>query len=145
MSDMEQPVVIADASVIIKFFINEKYSTDARRLRDAFVSDQIELVEPSLFAYEVINGIRYSRAKRFTPTEMKEVVDAIEEYAFPTLAMSESLASMAVDLTFKYKISLYDAVYVALANVMGATLYTADDKLISSVDSPFVRHIKSFK
>ena len=137
--------IVADASVIIKFFINELYSKQSRSLMEVFVRKEIELLEPSLLLYEVINGVRYSRAKKFTESEIKAIIESMANFDFKWLDINGEIAYLATEISLHYNVPFYDASYVALATAMGADLYTADNKLIESTSLPFVKHIRNFK
>ena len=137
--------IVADASVIIKFFINELYSKQARSLMEVFVRKEIELLEPPLLLYEVINGVRYSRAKKFTESEIKAIIESMVNFDFKWLDINSEIAYLATEISLRYNVSFYDASYVALAKAMGADLYTADNKLIEATSLPFVKHIRNFK
>ena len=137
--------IVADASIIIKFFINELYSKQARSLMEVFARKEIELLEPSLLLYEVINGARYSRAKKFTESEIKAIIESMVNFDFKWFDINGEIAYLATEISLRYDISFYDASYVALAKAMGADLYTADNKLTESTSLPFVKHIRNFK
>ncbi len=47
--------VVADASVIVKWFVDEMYSENARKLRDEFINGSVEMVSTELMPYEVLN------------------------------------------------------------------------------------------
>ncbi len=140
---MEQ--IVADASVILKFFVKESDAESAEALRDAFISKEAEILIPSLLPYEVINGIRYSKAKRFSAAELKMVMQSIEEYGFIIFELNNEIAERAIEMLGEYKITFYDAVYVALADITKSIFYTADEKLIRSVKLPFIKHVREFK
>ena len=137
--------IVADASIIIKFFINELYSKQSRSLMEVFVRKEIELLEPPLLLYEVINGVRYSRAKKFTESEIKAIIESMVNFDFKWLDINSEIAYLATEISLRYNVSFYDASYVALAKAMGADLYTADNKLIEATSLPFVKHIRNFK
>ncbi len=142
MSDMER--VVADASVIAKFFVNEVHSEAAHRLRDSLISGNISLSEPSLLFYEVMNAMRYSKARRFTVEELKVIANALENYNFAVFDLDAGLMERTIDVAAKHSISFYDAAYVALAINTDSELYTADEKLIRSAKLPRVIHIRDF-
>lgn len=137
--------IVADASVIVKFFIKELYSEDAQRLLDAFINNEIILIEPSLLNYEILNALKYSEAGKFGMDKIKVIFSALENYGFINVDLSNTFADKAIMISFKNNISFYDAVYVALALNMNADLYTADEKLIKLAHNQHVRHIKDFK
>ena len=45
---MERKEVVVDASVVVKWFVGEEYSREARLLRDAYASGLIDVAAPSL-------------------------------------------------------------------------------------------------
>ena len=136
--------VVVDASVILKFFVNEAHSEAAHRLRDSRISGKISLIAPSLLFYEVMNAVRYSKARRFTVEEQKVIAEAMENYAFTLFGLDADLMNRTIDVAAKHNISFYDAAYVALAINTGSKLYTADEKLIKAAKSPQVIHIRDF-
>ncbi|MDE1823325.1 MAG: type II toxin-antitoxin system VapC family toxin [Candidatus Micrarchaeota archaeon] len=137
--------IVADASVIVKFFIKEAYTEHALELRDSYIAGRIELLEPTLLPYEVLNAIKYNKAKRFGSEEFKIVIESLYGYEFNLKDIDGETASKAVDLAIRNNITIYDAVYVALAQSTHSELYTADGNLIKAIKLPYVKHIKDFR
>jgi len=52
--------VVADASVIVKWFVNDVYSENAIKLRDEFINE-VEIVSTELMSYEVLNALKYTK------------------------------------------------------------------------------------
>jgi predicted nucleic acid-binding protein len=136
--------VVADASVVIKFFVDEEHSPQARSLLDSHIKGVIEIMTPSILAYEVLNGLRYSKNK-YSLNEVKTVAKALCDYGFTSFDSAGELAMKTIDLVFEHRITVYDASYIALAEVSDSKLYTADRRLIDAVGLPFIKHIKDFK
>ena len=137
--------IVADASVIVKLFVREEYTEHAIELRDRCISEEIELVEPNLLIYEVLNAIRYNKAKKFNLEELKMVVNSLYGYEFNITELDHDMAMRTIDISIKYGTTIYDSVYVALAQTKHAELYTADGDLINGTKLPFIKHIKDFK
>jgi predicted nucleic acid-binding protein len=137
--------VVADASVIIKLFVKEEYTDAALNLINSYVSGSLTIAVPSLLIYEVLSGIRYSKSKKFTLDEIKVITNTIEEYDFNIIQPDQEVLQEIMRVSIKYNISLYDSVYVAIASLKNAVLYTADQKLMDVVRLPFVKHIRAFK
>ena len=137
--------IIADASVIIKLFIKEEYTDAALEMINAYVSGDLTITIPSLLVYEVINAVKYSKSKKFNTEQIALIASTLENYAFTTVHPTQEVLKEAIRVSVKHDISIYDAVYVALASTRKATLYTADQKLIEATKLPFVKHIKTFK
>jgi predicted nucleic acid-binding protein len=138
---MEQ--IVADASVLVKLFVNETYSDRVQVMKEAFVKGEINLNEPFLMPYEVMNAVRYSPA-RFTAAEQKAIAKSLANYGFTFHDTTAELAEKTIDIAGSGGLSIYDAVYVALALLMRAKLYTADEELIKKANSSQVRHIREF-
>jgi predicted nucleic acid-binding protein len=134
--------IVIDASVIVKFFLDENYSENAYILRDLFIRGLIEIIEPPLLEYEVLSALFNSN--RLKKPDLLLAVNAFYEYGFTIIETSYGLASSIIELAEKYKITTYDAVYVALAMSTNSKLYTADEKLVS-LKLPFVKHIKQIR
>jgi len=50
--------IVIDASVVLKWYlVDEEYSEKALGLLDQYVSDELDILAPSLLEYEVINGL----------------------------------------------------------------------------------------
>lgn len=137
---MEQ--VVLDTSVVAKLFLEEEGSEMALKIKDDHVSNKIEILLPSLTRYELINILKY---KKFDKEEIKEALEVIRDYGFLMIEPTDSITNKIAEICVDYDISAYDATYVALAQHVTSTLYTADKKLIKSVKLPFVKHIKDFK
>ncbi len=52
--------IVADASVIVKWFVDEVHSEKARELRDEYINGSVEILAPELMPYEVLNALKYT-------------------------------------------------------------------------------------
>jgi len=141
---MERKEVIVDASVVVKWFVEEEYSREARLVRDAYANGLIDIAAPSLLPYEVLNALKYSGA--FGEEELKEVAKTLEDFQLTLYNLEGKLAEKSVELAMRKGITIYDASYVALAQILNTELYTADEKLIRKVRGlNIIKHIAQFK
>jgi predicted nucleic acid-binding protein len=123
------PVFVVDASVAVKWYAKEEMRDRALRVIDDFVSELIDLQAPSLLLYELGNALRYHPGS----TE-PDCVDAVKQTRNLGLAIHELddfLIEMALMLSYREKITFYDAVYLALARSLNATFLTADKELFT--------------
>lgn len=134
--------VVADASVIVKWYVDEIYSKNARKLRDEFINGSVEIISTELMPYEVLNALKY--AKLFKKDELIMVSKSLTLYGFRLYPLTGKLAERTVEIAMEKDITIYDASYVALAKEQKAKLYTADEKLIRKVNLDFVKHISEF-
>ena len=135
--------IVADASVIVKWFVEEEHSEKALRLRDDHVEQRIRVVVPSLAGYEVLNALRYSGS--FGADELVEVSKTLDGYQFLEVEMSGSFAEEAVTMALDYGITVYDAAYLSIGKLRGLEVYTADEELLRKVKKlGFARHLKDY-
>ena len=141
MSDMDK--VVVDASVFAKLFIKEEYSENAYALRDAYIAKKVDIIAPSLFPYEVLNALKYSES--YDEKELESLAETLDGYKLGIFDFNANLGKRISSVAAKYNMTIYDAAYVALAEMMNTTLYTADERLIKKARSNFIRHIKEFE
>jgi predicted nucleic acid-binding protein len=136
--------IVTDASVIVKWFVEEEHSERALRLRDDHVEQRVRVVVPSLTVYEVLNAIRYSGS--FGAEDLVEVSRALDGYQFTEVSMSGRCSEEAVRIALDYGITVYDAAYLAIGKLRGLEVYTADeDLLLKAKKLGFARHVKEYE
>ena len=139
---MEKAVV--DASVVVKWFVSEENSAEALALRDAFVSDQVDLFAPSLMPFEVINALfRASDDEGF----LLESSRSLSKYGIHLQGLSGPYFERVVRAARRNGVSVYDASYLALAEHIGCMLYTSDGELLkrlTDADRKRAAHIVDF-
>ena len=141
---MERGKIAVDASVVVKWFVEEKYSKEALIIRESFIEGLVDIVVPSLLYFEVLNALKYSGA--FGEDELKKIARILEDYQFALYELEGAYAEKAVEIAMRNGITIYDASYVALALIEGVDLYTADEKLLTKTqDLKITRHLKNFK
>ncbi len=139
---VERKTVVADASVIVKWFVEEEYSREAKLLRDAYVAGILDIAAPSLMPFEVLNALKFSRA--FSYEELKKIAKLLDDYQFILYDLAGRYAERTVEIALTRETTIYDASYVALAYEIGGILYTADEKLLRKVGKAAV-HISKFQ
>jgi len=125
---------VIDASVILKWYlVDEKFGIKALRLLGEFVSNELDILAPSLLEYEVMNGLMIAQ-KRGRIKEEK-ILAAVE--GFVNLGINlKSLSHLyphVVHFCKTYHRSVYDASYMALALDEGISLITADEGLFNAI------------
>jgi predicted nucleic acid-binding protein len=133
--------LVIDASVVVKWFIEETDSDKARFLRDKFIEGKIELIVPSLLYFEVLNALKYSQL--FDPSELKDAGESLENYGFKVITIKNELRKQMIDFAVYHELSIYDASYLGLSIGLDKILYTADEKIIKKLPSKIKKHVKS--
>lgn len=125
MADIDPPLFIPDASVVIKWILQEEDDVvQARRLRDDFAYGNIRLEVPDHFYAEIMNIL-----SRYCPDHALRFFSQLKMSTIIVNELSLKIASIGHDLVQKYpKISFYDAAYHALALHYNGTFLTADER-----------------
>jgi len=121
---------IVDASIIVKWFIEEDYTKQALEIRDKFANGDLQILAPSLLNFEVLNALRYSGL--FNKKELKELAGAIGKYGFKLQNLIGDYAELTADIANGRDLSIYDASYIALAEFYDIVLYSFDKKIIEN-------------
>jgi len=117
---------VLDASVVVKWFSgrSEPDLEKALRLRGEILEGTCRVVVPSLLFYEVSNVLRYHPG--FSPGDIESAVESLFDMGFALREPTAVSVGRAVELGFSFKVTVYDASYLALAEIEGAPLVTAD-------------------
>lgn len=132
--------LVGDASVIVKWFIEEEYTNEALRLRDMHVNGEIMLAAPELLPFEVLNALKYSGL--FEKEELKSAAISLSNYRIELHTLKGVLAEKTVEIAIDENITIYDASYVALATILKTKMFTADEKLVEKLAQKYgIYHI----
>lgn len=123
---MEKQKKVLDASVIVKLFVNEEYSEKSLNLINDYEAEKIEIVVPDFLYVEVINALRY---KKKDERELKKAAQHLFNLELKTEKISYELLSKSIFLSLKYNLTVYDSLYLSLAQFNGCSLITADKEL----------------
>ena len=140
-------MICADSSVAAKWSFVEEHSFQARALLRDALAQQDPIVAPPLLPSEVANVIR--QRMRQGQVQLDEARALLAQFlALPiSLQAPETLYERALVLADEHNLpAIYDAHYVALAELLGATLWTADRRLLRALGGrlPFVRWIAEY-
>jgi predicted nucleic acid-binding protein len=130
-------VVIVDASIAIKWTLNESDSSAALALLAHWNDEEIEVLAPALLAYEVTNALYRRVRKGEIPFEdarrgLTEIIFKVVEFDFPE---DPDFNIRAMELGQQCGLpAAYDSHYLALAEREGCELWTADLRMWNNVN-----------
>ena len=135
-------MAVIDASVALKWFIDEPDSSLALSLRDAHIHHRQEpLAAPDLLIYEVANVLLHN--PRYTDNDVSRAVRTLYDLQIELIVPTENLIHESIRLATRHKLTFYDALYVGLAHQVGMELITADRQLVQRVKQlSFVRMLQ---
>lgn len=133
---------VLDASVAIKCVWPEQNSDKALALIDA----GHELIAPDVFVIEVCHVLsKFFRQKKISEADVRVALGAVLDYR-PTVEASAGLIPAAWEIALQSRCSIYDALYIALADREQCAFITADQKLVANVGAryPFLIDLATF-
>ena len=123
--------VVLDASAAAKWFLQEENTQEAVRLRDAHIDGTISLAAPDLLIYEVANALNFH--PKATLSDLNANLRELFELDLDLVAPSTEYSSQILESARKFSVTVYDASYVALSEMMATSLVTADNKLYEKI------------
>jgi len=146
-------MICVDASVAAKWIFPEEYDQQARALYRNTSSGAERIVAPPVLPIEVTNIVRQRMRRAKPPAQhplsIAEAREALERYlSFPIeLSLPLGLHQRAFELSVAHELAaVYDAYYLALAQMLGCLFWTADRRLVNDVQGklPFVAWIGDY-
>lgn len=141
-------MICLDASVAAKWFFREDHSDRATALLQTALTNKEPIVAPPLLPSEVANILR-QRMRAGTLT-LPEAQTILAQFLSVPIALHapETLYDSALILADRYNLpAIYDAHYLAIADLTGSTLWTADQRLLNTLSGhvPFVHGIATYQ
>ena len=121
--------LVIDASTAAKWFLEEEDSDRALSLRDAHIDGRVELTAPDLIVYEVANAHALNYNPRVANEHLTDRIQDLFDYDLDIVSPSAELSACTARTARELSVSVYDASYVALSDILATNLVTADRKL----------------
>lgn len=129
-----RPAVI-DASVALKWVLPEAGAAAALALRDRLAGSGVPVYVPDLFWAETANVVwRLTRTAGagLDAGEALDLLEVLRSVPFATEPLG-LVAGRALEIACEAGITVYDGIYVAVAELRGARLWTADRSLLRAL------------
>ncbi len=132
---------VIDCSTAFKWVVAEPDTDKAIRLRDEYLGALLELLAPDLFPTEIANALLVAERRARIPAGQGVALLVTVLNTLPTLhAALPDLLPRAYAIAAQARqtrMSVYDCLYVALAEREKCDLVTADDKLARTLQPHF--------
>ncbi len=125
-------IVVLDASVIIKWFLKEENSESALQFKEDFLNGKTNIIIPDLALYEICNVLRFK--PHLGQEAIKNILPSLFNLGIEIITPSSKLLTESLHLSFATGLSIYDCVYLALANELEARLITADKHILTQAE-----------
>ena len=134
--------IVIDASVVLKWYLDdEDNGRPALSLLERYVSQELDIIAPSLLGYEVMNGLAIAKKRgRIGEDKLQMAVQGFMDLEISQKHIS-SFYPKVIHFYNIYNLSAYDASYLALADEESIPLITADERLYNTVkkDLPWIK------
>ena len=121
---------VVDVSVLAKWFLHHQEADRDRAiaLRDLHISGRSKIHIPQLALLEVLNAIRFS--PKADEEDGATALEALQDLHLEIRTSDTDVLRKANAIAWAYRITIYDALYVALAEQVRYPLVTADEAMI---------------
>ena len=129
---------VVDASVAVKWYVQEKLHEEAFRL----LEDATPLVAPDWIIQEVSHALFRKWRNDEIAMDQVRVIIALLPSSLAELYRSTTLTERAMEIAFALNHPVYDCLYLACAEIAEAPVITADQRFYrAAVEGGFARHI----
>jgi len=132
--------VVVDASIIVKWFVEEEGSDEAIKIRDEYINGDMKIIAPELINFEVLNALHYKGL--FSEDELQRISEALDAFSMELHSLRGEYAIKTIEVACKNNITVYDAAYISLAMMENTRLYTADRKLKNKLRENYSPYVK---
>ncbi len=126
------PFLILDTSAVAKWFIHEPDADKAEKILWETSQGRWRLSAPFLMRCELAQVFWKRRHQGFDETRAGQCFQKLDALAIYEVDI-QSLLPTAVQLSYQYDITVYDAVYVAMTQILQGVLATFDQALVKKV------------
>lgn len=135
---------LLDSSVVLKWFRRDEVWRDvALQLRVAYIEGRMVIYVPDLLTYEIANVLRFK--PDLSQGQVQAALNSLYDMQIRIVKGSREVVKEAIRLAYLYDVTVYDAVFVAIAENLSVPFITADDKLSQKLaKASNVHHISVF-
>lgn len=127
MAGNNKNVCVIDSSYLLAYLLPDETNPQVQETFELYKAGSIRLISSPLLSFEVSNGMYAATlSKRISRISAKKLVESFLKLPITYEAVD---TLQALELSFKYKISVYDASYLLLARQKNIPLLTLDKQL----------------
>ena len=121
------PPIVVDASIALAILLDEPGGSDAQAMLTRQTRAGGRVVVPSHFWLEATNPLIARR--RWSGADVLQALHTFDALRFETIELDRALLVLTLDGSERYRLTMYDAAYLALANSLDGSLLTLDAAL----------------
>lgn len=142
MTTNARRLVVVDASIAIKWFLNdEDHVAEALVILAAIGTGELLAIAPDHIRYEVSNALRTAvRTNRITITQAIRALDELENLDIP-MVNDHQLLRDGLDVALRLGCAFDDGLYLALSERTVSQVVHADRRLRNTINARFPREV----
>ena len=134
-------MIVIDASVAIKWFAPAEDNRDAAlEVLSKVGEDPNRFAVPELFFNEMLAVL--CRATEAAPAQIQSLITQLESLGLRRVGNGHELLASAAELAVTLKLSGYDAIYLACAQLLDGVWLTADARAAKRATGDHARHVQ---
>jgi predicted nucleic acid-binding protein len=118
--------IILDTSVLIKLFSEDEKDAVSEKLLSRLVSQTLSLIIPEAAVFELVNALKLS--KKVNRKLMNEIIESLLEINPRIIHFSQELINKSLDSMYYSDLTIYDTLFITIAEIEKVPLLTADYK-----------------
>ena len=124
---------VVDPSVALKWYIPEDFSNLAIMFLKKLEDPDVKFYAPTLFKLEFSNAIRKYLIRKLISWDMaREILEEVKRLPITYVEITWERVERAFLYAVKRNLTLYDALYIIIAEEVGGKLITADKRLLKA-------------
>lgn len=127
---------VIDSSVVHKWLhaLGESRTEEATHILHEHLAGSLTLLAPAFMPVEVANSLRWK--KQFEDADAIELIADLASIDIALFDATYERISRATVIAYAHGLSVYDALFLALAEELGCPLVTADRRAFAGIDTP---------
>lgn len=122
--------LVVDSSVAVKWFVDDEHGVvDAWRLLERHRGGDTRLAAPAHLPLEVLNALRW---RGLDGPSLVDAAKSIEHFDLDVFTLETTMLGTACLTAVEHGLTVYDAMFLALADSLDAPLVTADRRLVEA-------------
>lgn len=120
--------VVIDASVALKWYLPEDDSKRARKWYEAIKNRKIFAIAPDFLLFECANVLL--KRQKIKPHDTLSIIDDLQYLGIELVTIATLRVGSVIELSHKFDLTIYDAMYLELARLTNTVLVTTDSQLL---------------
>ena len=138
--------IVLDASIAVKWFndVNEDNVETALQIQQLKIMNSLEIIVPDLFFLEIINA--FISKSRFNLKDVYLIEESLYKMNLKIIFPDHRILRNSIEIAGKSNLTIYDSLYISVAQAFEAILLTADKKiLVARNQYSFIKSLEEFK